>query len=324
MGYDVTALDLKNTINKIDFDNGRARYSGKVREVFVLSDETQAIVVTDRVSAFDFVLGEVPFKGRVLNNLAAWWFGKIEAIGIPHHLISVPHPNISVVKRVTPLPIEIVVRGYLTGSTKTSSWYAYQNNNREISGIVMPAGMVKNQKFETPIITPTTKPEVGHDRNISKKEILEKGLVSPEVYEKVEDYAMKMFLYGQEVARERGLILVDTKYEMGLTSEGELIVIDEVHTPDSSRYWLAESYESRLKAGEEPESLDKEFVRHMIVAAGYDVDDTAQNPRDFLTDEVKIEAAKKYLELYRKMTGEDLRLDRDLGKEAIEKILETL
>ena len=220
-----------------------------MRDSFVLDENRRAIVVSDRVSAFDFILGTIPFKGQVLNQLAAWWFKKLDDIQVPHHLLSVPHPNISVVKNVTPLPVEIIVRAYVTGTTTTSSWYAYQNNNRSICGIEMPEGMKKNEILPTPIVTPTTKPEVGHDRNISKAEILEEGLVTPEVYEKVEAYALKMFAHGQAVAAKQGLILVDTKYEMGLTPEGELLVIDEVHTPDSSRYWVAASYQEKLKSG---------------------------------------------------------------------------
>ncbi len=311
MTHNITAHDLDHTIEKTEFDNGQFFHHGKVRDSFVLDEHRRAIVVSDRVSAFDFILGTIPFKGQILNQLAAWWFKQLDTISIPHHLLSVPHPNISVVKNVTPLPVEIIVRAYVTGTTTTSSWYAYQNNNREICGIEMPAGMVKNQMLLEPIITPTTKPEVGHDRNISKPEILAEGLVSAEVYEKVEAYAMKMFLHGQKEASKRGLILVDTKYEMGITDEGELLVIDEVHTPDSSRYWLADPYKKEFDAGEEPTSLDKEFVRRMVVNAGYDVDNDEQNPKDFMTDEIRLQAAHKYRALYQTMTGEDLALEAD-------------
>ena len=168
MNYNVSADDLKNCLEKIEFDNGKFFHHGKVRDSFVLDENRRAIVVSDRVSAFDFILGTIPFKGQVLNQLAAWWFKKLDDIQVPHHLLSVPHPNISVVKNVTPLPVEIIVRAYVTGTTTTSSWYAYQNNNRSICGIEMPEGMKKNEILPTPIVTPTTKPEVGHDRNISK------------------------------------------------------------------------------------------------------------------------------------------------------------
>jgi len=303
MNYKVTADDLNQTLEKVDFDNGQFFHHGKVRDSFVLDKDRRAIVVSDRVSAFDFILGTIPFKGQVLNRLAAWWFNKLDDIQIPHHLIEMPHPNVSVVKNVTPLLVEIIVRAYVTGTTTTSSWYAYLHNNRSICGISMPEGLVKNQILPEPIITPTTKPEIGHDRNVSKQEILDEGLVSPDVYEKVEQYALKMFAYGQAVAAAQGLILVDTKYEMGLTDDGELLVIDEVHTPDSSRYWISENYKEKLEKGEEPESLDKEFVRRMVVNAGYDVDDESQNPKDFMTDEIRVSASQKYLELFERMTG---------------------
>lgn len=306
MTYQVTADDLNHTLGKIDFANGQLAHHGKVRDSFVLNEQQRAIVVSDRVSAFDFILGTIPFKGQVLNQLAAWWFKKLDDIEIPHHLMAVPHPNISVVKNVMPLPVEIIVRAYLTGTTTTSSWYAYQNNNRSICGTLMPEGMKKNQILPEPLITPTTKPEFGHDRNVSKAEILEMGLVSPDIYERVEAYALKMFAYGQAVAAAQGLILVDTKYEMGLTSAGELLVIDEVHTPDSSRYWITKTYQERFNAGQEPDSLDKEFVRRMVVKAGYNVDDETQNPKDFMTDEIRLAAAQKYLELFERMTGKAL------------------
>ncbi|PID70495.1 phosphoribosylaminoimidazolesuccinocarboxamide synthase [bacterium DOLZORAL124_38_8] len=296
---------LAHTIDTINWD-GAPKINGKVRESFSLSNNKRALVVTDRISAFDFVLGTVPFKGQVLNKIAAWWFNKIDGI-VPHHLLSVPHGNVSIVKNVTVLPVEIIVRGYLTGTTKTSSWYAYNNLDRKICGLEMPAGMKKNEKFAQPIITPTTKPKAGsgeHDEPISKAEILAQGLVAPEVYEKVEEYALKMFAIGQAEAAKKGLILVDTKYEMGIDADGNLIVIDEIHTPDSSRYWVADSYEARMNADEEPEMLDKEFVRRMVVEAGYDVNDETQNPSDFLTDEVKLMASQKYIELYEKITGE--------------------
>lgn len=308
MTHLITADDLKHTIEKIEFDNGQFFHHGKVRDSFVIDAERRAIVVSDRVSAFDFVLGTIPFKGQVLNQLAAWWFSQLDAIKVPHHLLDRPHPNISVVKNVQPLPIEIIVRAYVTGTTTTSSWYAYEHSNRVISGIEMPEGLRKNQILPEPIITPTTKPEVGHDRNISKEEIIAEGLVSAEVYRQVEDYALKMFAYGQKKAAERGLILVDTKYEMGLDAQGQLLVIDEVHTPDSSRYWVADLYSSEFEQGQEPTSLDKEFVRRMVVAAGYDVDNVSQNPKDFMTDDIRLKAAHKYQALYEKMTGELLNI----------------
>ncbi len=314
---------LASTVNKIKFPQAQSHHSGKVRESFVLNENLRAIVVSDRISAFDLVLGTVPFKGQVLNQIAAWWFRRLDGI-IPHHLVDVPDPNISLVENVKPLPVEIIVRGYLTGSTQTSSWYAYQNLDRMICGIEMPEGMKKNQAFDSAIITPTTKPEVGHDEAISRDQIIEQGLVSKEIYEQAEDYALKMFALGQEVASERGLILVDTKYEMGINSDGELIVIDEVHTPDSSRYWKADTYQARFDAGEEPESLDKEFVRRMLVDKGIDIQADTENydGSSFLDDEIKVAAAEKYIQLYETMTGEKFVFPENIN--ATERIEETL
>jgi phosphoribosylaminoimidazole-succinocarboxamide synthase len=282
--------------------------------------------VSDRVSAFDFILGTIPFRGQVLNQIAAWWFQKLEGV-VPHHFVRMPDPNISLVKNAKPLPVEIIVRGYLTGSTKTSSWYAYEHLNREICGLTMPAGMKKNQVFAAPIITPTTKPTVGHDEPVSREQIIERGLVSEKIYAQAEKYALKMFALGQKVAKERGLILVDTKYEMGLDDAGNLMVIDEVHTPDSSRYWIAETYEERFKAGKEPDSLDKEFVRRMLIDNGINIsaDPSTYDGTKFLDDPLRMAASEKYIQLYEKVTGEKFQFPEDLdGQERIEKVLKSL
>jgi phosphoribosylaminoimidazole-succinocarboxamide synthase len=272
--------------------------------VFDLPGDRLAVVVTDRISVFDYVIGTIPFKGQVLNRLAGWWLRQLDDIGVPHHLLSEPHPNISIVRRASALPVEIVVRGYLTGTTKTSSWYAYQNLDRVISGIAMPKGMKKNEPFAKPIITPSTKPTIGHDENISRDDILQRGLMTPAVLETAEAYALRMFEQGQHIAATRGLILADTKYEMGLAADG-LIVIDEVHTPDSSRYWIRKTYQDRVAAGLEPDSLDKEFVRRMIVENGYDIVSSA-HPKTFLTDAIRIEATRRYLDLFETITGESI------------------
>jgi phosphoribosylaminoimidazole-succinocarboxamide synthase len=304
----ILQTQLPHTIEYLPVITGAQKISGKVRESYQ-SDTTRAMVVTDRISAFDFILGTVPFKGQVLNQIAAWWFAQLDGV-VPHHLISTPHANISVVKKAEVLPVEVVVRSYLTGSTKTSSWYAYNNLDRMICGLEMPVGMKKNQKFLAPIITPTTKPKAGsgeHDVPVTRDQIIN-GMVDEALYAQVEDYALKMFALGQKKAAERGLILVDTKYEFGLDSEGKLMVIDEVHTPDSSRYWIADTYQERMKNGEEPDMLDKEFIRRMVVANGYDVNNDDQNPADFFTEELRVVAAEKYLDLYERMTGEKISL----------------
>lgn len=303
---DLKAL-LDTPIDQLPDVDGATRHSGKVRESYSFENGTRAIVVTDRISAFDFILGTIPLKGQVLNRITTWWLKEVEKIGIPTHFIDQPHPNISINKNAKALPIECVVRGYLTGSTTTSSWYAYQHHDRMISGIEMPAGMKKNEQFPEAIFTPSTKPKDGtHDINISRSEILKQSLVSEKVLDRCEEIALKMFAHGQKLARERGLILVDTKYEMGLDENGDVIVIDEVHTPDSSRYWIEDTYTDRLSKSQEPDSLDKEFVRRMIVAAGYNVDDVSDNPKNYMSDDIRIQAAEKYLELLKIFTGEEL------------------
>ena len=308
---------LISTVDKISFPEAASYHEGKVRESFVLKDGRRAIVVSDRISAFDFVLGTVPFKGQVLNQIAAWWFKKLDGV-VPHHLISMPDPAVSLVKDVTPLPVEVIVRGYLTGSTKTSSWYAYNNSNRIICGIEMPKGMKKDEPFVTPILTPTTKPTGPdeHDENISSEEVVTRGLVDVETWKKAQEYALKMFVLGQEEALRRGLILVDTKYEMGITKEGELIVIDEVHTPDSSRYWISSTYEARMAQGKAPEALSKEFVREEIISRGYDVDDASADPSQYLDDGLRTKAAAKYIELYEKVTGEKFQFPENVDATA--------
>lgn len=312
---------LDTTIDQLSFPDNLPHSSGKVRESFLLPDGNRMLVVTDRISAFDFILGTIPFKGQVLNQISVWWFEQLKNI-VPNHFISSPDPNVSIVKNAKPLPIEIIVRGYLTGTTKTSSWYAYQHLDRKICGIEMPEGMVKNQKFTQPIITPTTKPEQGHDEPISREEIIAQGLVSADMYAKVEEYALKMFEYGQRIAAQNNLILVDTKYEMGIDADGNLIVIDEVHTPDSSRYWVAESYAERMQMEQEPEMLDKEFVRRMIVQKGYDVNDPSVDPKQYLNDDLRKRAAERYVDLFQRMTGQPFQFPENLdAKGRIEMML---
>lgn len=291
-------------------------FSGKVRDIYDLSDNRKAIVVSDRVSAFDFILGEVPGKGAVLNQIAAWWFGQLSEAGLPHHLLDVPHSNISVVKSAQVFPIEFVVRGYLTGTTRTSSWYAYRHLDRNICGIVMPERMSKNEPFIKPIITPTTKGTDGHDESISRKQILEQGIIPVDQYEQIENLVLEAFKLGQQKADELGLILVDTKYELGVDVDGEIMFVDEVHTPDSSRYWIKDLYPQAMKQGTEPESLDKEFVRKLVIEAGYDVDSDV-NPRDYMTSEIIDQAAEKYGELRRRFLSDSEFLESDKNAEEV-------
>lgn len=312
---------LADTLDHIPLDVP-GRFCGKVRDVYSIDENRMAIVVTDRVSVFDHIIGTLPFKGQILNRLSAWWFHKLDEIAVPHHLLSTPHPNISVVRRATPLPIELIVRAYLTGTTTTSSWYAYQHNRRMICGIEMPPGMRKNEPFADLMVTPTTKATQGHDLNISRGEILRQGLVDEAVLDMAEQYALRMFRHGQQVARERGLILVDTKYELGIGDDGTLIVIDEVHTPDSSRYWIANSYDDRMRQGAEPDGLDKEFVRRLVIGAGYDVD-SEEAPAKYFSDDMRVDAALKYVDLFEKTTGDPANLSPTSMSDVV-RVLETL
>lgn len=241
---------------------------GKVRDLVDLGDRL-ALVATDRISAFDRVLGTVPYRGQVLNQLAAWWFEKIADI-VPSHVVSVPDPNVTIGRKCTTLPVEVVVRGRLSGSTSTALWTQYEGGAREIYGLTFPDGMRKNDALPTPIITPTTKAEQGgHDEPITEADIVERGLVAADRWDEVRTVALAVFERGRAVAAEAGLVLVDTKYEFGLDADDRLTIIDEVHTPDSSRYWRAATVAERLAEGREPENLDKEVVRLVYAERGY-------------------------------------------------------
>lgn len=241
---------------------------GKVRDLVDLGD-TLALIATDRISAFDRVLGTVPYRGQVLNELAAWWFERIADI-IPSHVVAVPDANVTIGRTCRTLPVEVVVRGRLSGSTSTALWTKYAAGERTIYGLDFPDGMVKNDALPAPVITPTTKAEQGgHDEPITERDIVETGLVDAERWDEVRTAALAVFARGQEVAEAAGLVLVDTKYEFGLDDDDRLTIIDEVHTPDSSRYWRAATVEQRLAAGEEPENLDKEAVRLVYAERGY-------------------------------------------------------
>ena len=249
---------MKPSLRSTDFPELGERLEGKVRDVYLQPDSV-VLVATDRHSSFDRIIAYVPGKGEVLNRLSAFWFDQTRDI-IPNHLLAVPDPNVTVAKRCTPLPIEAVMRGYLSGVTGTSLWTRYEKGERDFGGFRLPDGMRKNAKLREPVFTPSTK-DKEHDRNVTPREIVETGLLSRDLLDRVEDAARRLFLRGQDLARARGLILVDTKYEFGLDAEGALTLIDEVHTPDSSRYWQAATYEGRIAAGLEPDYFDKEFLR---------------------------------------------------------------
>ncbi len=293
---------LSKTLEGTDFPSLGEKYEGKVRDCYVSEDGRRTIVVSDRISAFDVVLGTLPFKGQVLNQIAEYWFSESRHIA-PNHMLAVPDPNVMVGRECRPLKAEFVVRSYLTGVTSTSIWQAYRQGAREFCGHALPDEMVKNQKLPKAILTPSTKAEKGdHDVSVSREELIEMGHITAEDFDKAADLAHRLFAFGVERAAQRGLILVDTKYEIGVSPEGEMMLIDEIHTPDSSRYWYAEDYEERLARGDEPRSLDKEYLRRwMAETHNY----RGEGPPPALTDEVRIEAAKRYVEIYELITGKE-------------------
>jgi phosphoribosylaminoimidazole-succinocarboxamide synthase len=270
-----------------------AKRQGKVRDLYEL-EKNVVLVTTDRVSAFDRVLGAIPYKGQVLNQLSAWWFERTRDL-VPNHVIAVPDENVTIGRVAQPLPVEVVVRGFITGVTSTSLWTLYAAGEREPYGVKLPDGLKKNDALPAPIITPTTKAEAGaHDERITSAEILERKLVEPHVWLEVERVALELFRRGQEIARNAGLVLVDTKYEFGLI-DGQLAIIDEMHTPDSSRYWTLESHESG-----EPKSFDKEFLREWFAARGYRGEgDPPAMPTDFVA-----QVADRYIAAFEKLTGQ--------------------
>ena len=285
------------TLSRTDFEfnNQKSVYHGKVRDVYDI-DDLLVMVATDRISAFDVVLPKgIPFKGQVLNQIAEYFLDATSDI-VPNWKVAVPDPMATVGKKCQPLKIEMIVRGYLTGS----AWREYQNGAREICGVAIPERMRENQKFEHPILTPTTKADEGHDENISRKEIIARGIVPEDVYEQVERYALALFGRGQQMAAERGLILVDTKYEFGLL-DGKVILIDEIHTPDSSRYFYADGYEERFEKGEPQRQLSKEFVRQWLISNGFMGKEGQEVPE--MTDEYCQEVSQRYIELYEHITG---------------------
>ncbi|MCP4037924.1 MAG: phosphoribosylaminoimidazolesuccinocarboxamide synthase [bacterium] len=300
MGVDIKLLEefCARTLDGTDFEGLGVRHQGKVRDSYVKDDE-RTIVVTDRVSSFDIVIGTLPLKGQVLNQAAAFWFDKIDGV-IDHHVIDVPDPNVTRVRNCELLPVEFVYRSYLTGSTSTSIWTAYDKGLRTYCGHQLPDGMKRHEKLPEPLLTPTTKADFGqHDELTSREELIRLGAISEEQYDRAAEIAKKLFEIGREFAASRGLILVDTKYEMGLGKNGEIIVIDEIHTPDSSRYWYLDDYERALSEGRNPSAIDKEYVRLWLGEQGYKGD----GPPPTLPLDVRCEAARRYIEAFEKISG---------------------
>lgn len=276
------------------------RYDGKVRDCYIDRERGERIiVVTDRLSAFDAVVGTIPSKGQVLNQLAQFWFEHTRDLA-PNHMLRVPDPNVMIARECAPLPVELVMRAYLTGVTSTSIWKAYESGARTFCGHALPEGMTKNQPLPRPILTPSTKAAKGdHDVSVSKDELLAMGRIDPEIFERAAALAATLFAAGQAHAAKQGLILADTKYEMGLAPDGTITLIDEIHTPDSSRFWFAGTLAERKARGEEPESFDKEYVRRHLAAIGF----VGDGPIPPIPDDVRVGAARRYIAAYEAIVG---------------------
>lgn len=298
IGTEYIRAAIPHALDQVEIPGLGARYQGKVRDYYRLADGRRVMVTTDRLSAFDRVLGLIPYKGQALNQLSAFWFQETADI-IPNHLLDVPDPNVVIVQECQLFPVEVIVRGYITGVTKTSLWYHYERGERVIYGIEFPDGLQKNSRLPEPVITPTTKAtDGGHDQCLTVDAVVEGGLVPPGHWAQICEAALAIFRRGQEMAEEAGLILVDTKYEFGLSPDGRVQLVDEVHTPDSSRFWRADTYAERVAAGQEPENLDKEFIRLWFAGQGYrgDGDPPA------MPEELIVAASRRYQQLYEKLT----------------------
>ncbi|MCU0837788.1 MAG: phosphoribosylaminoimidazolesuccinocarboxamide synthase [Rhodospirillales bacterium] len=294
------AARLSDVITDAAFDDLPSPVRGKVRDAYDLPDGRRLLVATDRQSAFDQVLAAVPFKGQVLTATTQFWF-RATADVAPNHLIDVPDPNVMVVRRLDMLPVEVVVRDYLTGTTATSIWPRYAAGDRRMYGLTLPDGLSRNEKLPETILTPTTKGAAGaHDEPIGPRDIIDRGLMTAADWDQVSALAMALFARGRAIAAERGLILVDTKYEFGRDSDGRILIADEIHTPDSSRYWRAASYGERFAAGDDPETLDKDFLRRWIAARC----DPYRQPIPEIPAQTLVEFAARYVELYETVTGE--------------------
>ncbi len=287
-----------------DFSQLGEKYEGKVRDNYSKNGR-RILIVTDRLSAFDRIITLIPFKGQVLNQIAQFWFEQTKDI-IGNHVIEFPDPNVVVAKECEPLKVEIVVRGYITGVTSTSAWTHYEKGVRNFCGNVLPDGLKKDQKLDHPIITPSTKAaKGGHDISVSRKEILEMGAVTAEQFDYMAEKAMELYQRGVEVCAKQGIILVDTKYEFGVSPDGEVVLIDEIHTPDSSRFWYADEYEKRFEEGVSQKKIDKEFLREWLADVGF----VGEGDVPEVPDEVRAAVAEKYIEAYEKITGQQFKAE---------------
>lgn len=292
---------LNYVLKDTDFSNLGEKYTGKVRDVYT-SDNEVFLITTDRQSAFDINLASIPFKGQVLTQTSAFWFENTKDI-VQNHVLGTPDPNVMVCKKLKVFPVEFIVRGYLTGVTSTSVWTAYATGSREFCGNILPDGMCKNQKFDAPIITPSTKSDE-HDENISDKDVIKLGLMTQKQWDFVADKVFKLFERGTSISAKNGLILVDTKYEFGYDEDGNIFLVDEIHTPDSSRYWLSYSYHTRLLNGEEPENIDKEFLRLWFKknCNPYEDEVLPEAPKELV-----IELSRRYIKLFEMITGSEFK-----------------
>jgi phosphoribosylaminoimidazole-succinocarboxamide synthase len=306
LSRDIIQKNLHNCLDDTSFLGLPNRKKGKVRDTYDLG-ESLMLVTTDRQSAFDRILASIPFKGAVLNKVSGFWFENTTHI-VANQIISIPDPNVTIAKKCVVFPIEFVVRGYLTGSTDTAAWTQYAKGIRNICGNTLPDGMVKNQKFARPILTPTTKAE-DHDESISAEQIVSRGIIDGPTWNKLSRIVFDLFAYGTEVAAKNGLILVDTKYELGTDAAGNILLIDEVHTPDSSRYWIKETYESRLAAGKEPENIDKEFLRLWFRDH---CDPYKDKVLPKAPDDLVIELSSRYIRLFEMITGTEFQAEEKI------------
>ena len=307
-----------NTIFKTDFKFPRqiSKYEGKVRDVYSLEDDILVIVASDRISAFDIIMPKpIPFKGQILNQISVDMLKSTEDI-IQNWLISSPDPNVSIGKRLKPIKVEMVIRGYLSGHSAR----LYSSGARSICGVKLPNGLSLNEKFDNPIITPSTKAEYGHDEDISKFDIIKNGILTLDQYEEIEEITFRLFTRGSEIAKKRGLILVDTKYEFGYDSNNNLYLIDEIHTPDSSRYFYLDTYDENMDKGEAPKQLSKEFFRQWLIQNNFQGKDGQKLPK--INDQIVKDVSERYIELYNKITGS--KFDNSVSTNTVDQIEENV
>ncbi|MFA7310218.1 MAG: phosphoribosylaminoimidazolesuccinocarboxamide synthase [Candidatus Paceibacterota bacterium] len=291
------SIFMTEVLRDTNFDFLGPKKTGKVRDIYDQGDKL-ILITTDRHSSFDRIIAHIPWKGQVLNQVSAWWFDQTKDI-VPNHVLETPDPNVTVARKYTMVPVEAVMRGYLTGVTDTSIWTRYSAGKRDFGGLILPDGMKKNEKLPKAIFDPTTK-EDAHDRSLTPAEMISEGFITAELFDLVKETALALFARGQEIAAKRGLILVDTKYEFGTDESGELVLIDEIHTPDSSRYWQIEGYTERMVKGEEPKSFDKEFLRLWFKQNCDPYKDATlpEAPADLVE-----ELSRRYIQMYEQITG---------------------